>query len=93
MTDAQARSLIEKLSRLTENRGATKAEALMARKKIAELAAKLTPQYRPVYVEGWPGQPQCDHIPDRATYHNNKSLVCKKCGYLYHPDVHVWRKL
>jgi hypothetical protein len=76
MTDGQARSLIEKLSRLTENRGATKAEALSARKKIAELAAKLTPRYQGLYVEGWPGQPVCTH---KIVYRFGPHFVCGVC--------------
>jgi hypothetical protein len=76
MTDPQARSLIEKLSRLTEARGATKAEALSARKKIAELAAKLTPRYQDLCVEGWPGQPVCTH---KIVYRLGLHLVCGVC--------------
>lgn len=76
MTDRQARSLIEKLSRLTEDRGATKAEALCARKKMAELAATLTPRYQGLYVEGWPGQPVCAHT---TIYRFGPHTICGVC--------------
>jgi len=92
MTERQVRSLIEKLSRLTENRGATKEEAARAAAKVRDLKARL-PKSRPVYVEGWPGQPTCEHQPDRATYYHNQTLVCRKCGSLYHPEVYVWSRL
>lgn len=48
---------IEKLSRLTEARGATQAEALMAREKIVVLRDRLYPRPTGVYVESWVGVP------------------------------------
>lgn len=102
MTHTKTRELIEKLQRLTEARGATKAEAALAAEKVKRLQATL-PKARPshpgvkaytVYVDGWPGQPKCEHQPDRANYYRTKGkMVCRKCGCEYLPDVHVWRKL
>lgn len=95
MNDDQIRKLIEKLRRLTTARGATEAEAKAAKKKAADLEARLPKTRHPeqkIYVDGWPGQPHCDHIADRTTYQKNKKLVCKKCGCEYVPDVHVWKK-
>jgi len=76
MTDAQARSLIEKLSRLTEARGATQAEALRAREKIRVLNDRLDLRPLGVYVEGWPGEVTCSH-PVR--YQFGTALVCGVC--------------
>lgn len=95
MTETQTRNLIAKLSRLTEARGATPAEAACAREKVARLEQtlpKTTRPYRdPVYVEGWPGQPVCDHYPDRARYDVDKKLVCRKCGHMYIPSLDMWK--
>lgn len=53
---------IEKLARMTEARGATKAEALLAREKILVLKDRLYPRSHGVYVEGWPGEVLCEHL-------------------------------
>ena len=97
MSDAQTRRLIEKLRRLTVARGATPHEAEVAKKKADDLEARL---HKPdgfvkqkVYVEGWPGQPKCEHVPSRTSWEKSRTLVCKKCGCLYHPEHHAWKSV
>jgi hypothetical protein len=67
---------IEKLSRLTEARGATAAEALLARQKIAVLTARKIAASHGVYVEGWPGQPVCLH---EVVYRFGSADICGVC--------------
>ena len=81
--------LIEKLSRLTVERGATEAEARAAREKIVVLKAKSVPPnyfssnycystvHRGKYVEGWPGQKHCEH---RTYARCGPYYVCHQCG-------------
>lgn len=72
---------IEKLAQLTETRGATKAEALMAREKITVLKARLYPRPTGVYVEGWPGEVTCSHP---VWYQFGIHSICATCKKTFH---------
>jgi len=90
---------IQKLSALTEARGATKAEAATAQAKIAEIRERIRKEREakaaeihklfhqaPKYVEGWPGQKPCEHR--RYSLHNRTGMaVCHDCHMAFIPSA------
>lgn len=80
MNEWKKNSLIEKLSRVTQARGATQAEASLAAEKIRQLQG-LKPRRPEVYVDGWPGQPKCAHRMLKSVDTRRGVAVCAQCGY------------
>ena len=72
---------IEKLSRLTEARGATRSEAHAALAKIRVLKERLYPRPAGVYVEGWPGEVTCSH---QVWYQFGIHSICATCRKTFH---------
>ena len=77
------RALIEKLKRLTVERGATPAEAARALEKIAHLEETLGTERPGFYVNGWPGQKNCPH-PRWRFDPKGSALHCTVCNCLFY---------